>query len=289
MNKKIPITSAVLLALNVSGIQAALILDGTYNLVINTTPTLATSYGGTIPIYGKAGSWNSSFTFGGVPPGGDKRGMTDNGIIVNTAGGARGTSVEGDGYAGSLGITVSNGAIAINSFQVDAVLDTAGGHFVQYSSTASAGSSQTSGTENMYGAVDDLGNMTLNPVGRLGSVSGFAWAYDKRWNYFDVNADPAANYWSFFTTGTATNSGGSITGSQVVNIGDINDDFIDDYKVTLVSASGIGSDWLGFKGVPYAEVWNAKILSAVPVPSAIWLFGSGLLGIAGFTRRRSRR
>ena len=29
-------------------------------------------------------------------------------------------------------------------------------------------------------------------------------------------------------------------------------------------------------------------LSAVPVPAAVWLFGSGLLGLVGFTRRRKQ-
>jgi len=29
-------------------------------------------------------------------------------------------------------------------------------------------------------------------------------------------------------------------------------------------------------------------VSAVPVPAAVWLFGSGLIGLAGFTRRRSK-
>ena len=28
-------------------------------------------------------------------------------------------------------------------------------------------------------------------------------------------------------------------------------------------------------------------ITAVPVPAAVWLFGSGLLGLAGFARRRT--
>jgi hypothetical protein len=29
--------------------------------------------------------------------------------------------------------------------------------------------------------------------------------------------------------------------------------------------------------------------SAVPVPAAVWLFGSGLLGLIGVARRKSRK
>lgn len=49
------------------------------------------------------------------------------------------------------------------------------------------------------------------------------------------------------------------------------------YSLTIVadiSHSGSGSSSLGAQ------------ISAVPVPAAIWLFGSGLLGLAGFSARR---
>ena len=31
---------------------------------------------------------------------------------------------------------------------------------------------------------------------------------------------------------------------------------------------------------------NDPVLQAVPVPAAIWLFGSGLIGLFGFARRK---
>ena len=35
--------------------------------------------------------------------------------------------------------------------------------------------------------------------------------------------------------------------------------------------------------------WNPEVqISAVPVPAAIWLFGSGLLGLVGVTIRRRK-
>ncbi len=36
-----------------------------------------------------------------------------------------------------------------------------------------------------------------------------------------------------------------------------------------------------------AAHWDAATLTAVPVPAAVWLFGSGLLGLAGVARRKA--
>jgi len=40
-----------------------------------------------------------------------------------------------------------------------------------------------------------------------------------------------------------------------------------------------------FAGVSY-QLYLEGVVSAVPVPAAVWLFGSGLLGLAGIARRR---
>ena len=39
----------------------------------------------------------------------------------------------------------------------------------------------------------------------------------------------------------------------------------------------------------YFSVFSAPLTSAVPVPAAVWLFGSGLIGLAGVARRRRNR
>jgi hypothetical protein len=39
-------------------------------------------------------------------------------------------------------------------------------------------------------------------------------------------------------------------------------------------------------GGPIAELSNARAFSVVPVPAAVWLFGSGLLGLVGVARRK---
>ena len=42
----------------------------------------------------------------------------------------------------------------------------------------------------------------------------------------------------------------------------------------------------GFAGVPW-RIHLEGVVSAVPVPAAVWLFGSGLLGLIGFARRKA--
>jgi hypothetical protein len=52
------------------------------------------------------------------------------------------------------------------------------------------------------------------------------------------------------------------------------------------------ADPSGFGGVPYqlhlVGVVNEAVVSAVPVPAAVWLFGSGLLGLVGIARRKKK-
>jgi len=56
--------------------------------------------------------------------------------------------------------------------------------------------------------------------------------------------------------------------------------YVLDYKATVPLG-----DASGFGGVPYVLHLEGTI-SAVPVPAAVWLFGSGLLGLVGVARRR---
>jgi len=63
--------------------------------------------------------------------------------------------------------------------------------------------------------------------------------------------------------------------------------YVLDYKATVPQ-----NDASGFGGVPYVLRLEGSIsgelpaVSAVPVPAAVWLFGSGLLGLVGVARRR---
>ena len=43
----------------------------------------------------------------------------------------------------------------------------------------------------------------------------------------------------------------------------------------------------GFWGSDFIGEWNYAELTPVPVPAAVWLFGSGLIGLIGVARRKS--
>ena len=52
--------------------------------------------------------------------------------------------------------------------------------------------------------------------------------------------------------------------------------------------SSFNSNFLEFDDFSdMAGQWGAVTISPVPVPAAVWLFGSGLLGLAGIARRKT--
>jgi hypothetical protein len=276
--KKLALHSAVAAALGTAGMAlstqaSAIVADGNYDMVINNTPYV-TGVGG---IFGSDGAWNSSFTFGCTPgtKGCGSQYMYDNGSTVLGLGG-----IAGDGVAGIIDISVSGGGISVNSFSVDAIFATAGGTFVQ-GGPAGGMSGSIAGT-----------TMTFDPTGRIGAVSGFPALGTPPWNIDDFSV-PGSTTYQTFSTGTATAATGTINGAGLVNIGDVNGDLVDDYSAILVSAGQVGSAWGGFFGATYFEAWNVSLLSKpgttpIPVPAAVWLFGSGLLGLVGVARRKKQ-
>ena len=85
--------------------------------------------------------------------------------------------------------------------------------------------------------------------------------------------------------GDTANFGGD-TGLATISCGacDVNDA----YTLTYDAHVPLG-DASGFGGVAYSLALSGTIasVSAVPVPAAVWLFGSGLLGLVGVARRKS--
>lgn len=133
----------------------------------------------------------------------------------------------------------------------------------------------------------------------LGSAQGFA-DIDNTWVFFSatgshtqaatlsVATDDGAGNATIDMSGWNVNwNGGDIDMGQganaVVTCGntcEVGDTYTLDY--TAVVPSG------GFTGVNYQLRLEGTIAaaSAVPVPAAVWLFGSGLVGLAGVARRR---
>jgi hypothetical protein len=55
--------------------------------------------------------------------------------------------------------------------------------------------------------------------------------------------------------------------------------------LTNVRLVGVGNNSSSSAVFEYSEVYVSTV-SAVPVPAAVWLFGSGLIGLAGIARRK---
>lgn len=270
---------AVAMGLGVIGQAAAATLTaGSYTMTIRETPE-AYAPGSGLPDVGCTGTVcaNSSFTFGGYPSVSQSNRMTDSGTTVGGVGG-----IAGDGHAGVINFDVNAaGDFTITSFSVDAIGGTAAGTFAQYAPDVSG----------MTGSIDAAGNITFTPTGRIANTSAPAITGNpfNTPNYdFGPDGVPSADdipgAWTPFSTGTlagpnAQAAPNSITGQALDASG----------HAVLVSTNtyGVGPNWGTFDQGIYYEVWSVDIAPAViPVPAAVWLFGSGLLGLVGVARRK---
>ncbi len=137
----------------------------------------------------------------------------------------------------------------------------------------------------------------------------------------DGSESPVSDIWEFFGgtgmhyatsalvdngDGTVDMSGWNVTWNGIASIprGGDTAHFAGDTGLAALScgACGVGDaftldyaahvplgDASGFGGVGYALHLEGSVatVSAVPVPAAVWLFGSGLLGLVGVARRKS--
>jgi len=143
------------------------------------------------------------------------------------------------------------------------------------------------------GNVDADGNISYTPTGRIAAGQFTPYSGTPTWNIDDVSPDASTDYTSF-TSGSMTNYEFIDTDADAIQ-----DTWLEAHtatgatldtslNATIVSAGNIGSAWDVFVNTAYTEIWNVSFTktSAVPVPAAIWLFGSGLIGLTSISRFR---
>ena len=148
------------------------------------------------------------------------------------------------------------------------------------------------------GSVSAGGSLDLDFTGRTGTAQYFPQYAGAAWNLDNNTKVPSTGVYEGFTSGadsnldpntgavalTLTGTALSLT-SSAAGIGT--------WTGTIVSVGNVGAQWTSFDGTPYSEVYNISVSGAVPpavipVPAAVWLFGSGLVGLMGVARRRRK-
>ena len=64
---------------------------------------------------------------------------------------------------------------------------------------------------------------------------------------------------------------------------------VDLFDTLMIGAAPMGSTYDAFGGLQAIAIDNVRVdvdVSVVPVPAAVWLFGSGLLALVGIARRK---
>ena len=223
------------------------------------------------------------FTFGDCVIGG-LGDVSDNAITVRGGG----TGIAGDGKVGSLSFTVGadGNTLTINSLQQDSYTGTAGGDFALNTSAATSS-----------GFISDSGAISLS-LDRSGFPNFFSYLDNSIWNVdnsatiagqgdattgvLDALTSGSDQNWTPGTPATASASG---SGSDLAAAG------AGAWTGSVVNYGNVGAAWAAFDGTPYTEKFNITVngtaaAPAVPVPAAVWLFGSGLLGLVGVARRK---
>jgi len=107
--------------------------------------------------------------------------------------------------------------------------------------------------------------------------------------------DSATSQWFFNLANNSANldsqNGGFTVFGQVLGNGmDIIDAIsaLPSYNITSIHSSFTDVPLNGYAGTydPANQLVYVNNISAVPVPAAVWLFGSGLIGLVGFARRK---
>lgn len=208
---------------------------------------------------------------------------TDNGDLTIKDGISYGSSIAGDGWAGVIKFqTDATGSnFTITSYNLDAMPLGPPDRLYTWADD----------TSQMSGAIDSTGNMSFSTEGRMGIASFFPTIGPQPYNINDSsNVINPSNEWATFTTGTASTSELSGFPNDIISLAGqtLTSDGNNGWNATFVSAGNMGDSWSFFTGTPYTEVWDVSIQAAVvPVPSAFWLFGTGLVCLVNFSKRKS--
>lgn len=255
--KKTAIALAMVAGFGVSTANAATLLPGmTYNVAILADGVSCFTFGNCTTAV--AGSISYLVN-------------NDNDAAANAASTSNPDFGSSNGAAGSEAgqmviTTTSDGAGGVNfvvqSYQMDTYVGTAGGYFATQYGTGEPPAEPTT----MTGSVTAAGVITLDTTGRYGMAQ-----------YFAADSSLGAQPWNAGTSlisGTSVGPAGTITGTDLTST-----------LYGKVVASSTVNGWGFFNGTPYTEVFSMQF-TAVPVPAAVWLFGSGLLGLVGIARRK---
>jgi len=200
-----------------------------------------------------------------------------------------GSGIVGDGLMGVMNFTMdATGDFQVTSYSQDSYLNTTGGTF--YLQDQDGGDGNSNGALMTGNICLGCGNMTFDPTGRDGIAGKFAGTLGLQpWNIDNASDNQGTGLWETFTTLTSSNRTQGFTGGFTLTGSALQDAGNAIWTGTLVSAGNIGTAWGDFDQTQYSEVWDIRIVgtpSQIPVPAAVWLFGSGLLGLVGVARRK---
>jgi len=113
-----------------------------------------------------------------------------------------------------------------------------------------------------------------------GSPSSFSITFDNTVSAFGIWGGAYNNSWTF----SAYDSSNNLIESLNTSISCCSSTFFGMANLGMksVTLSGFG-DWVAFDDLTFKPE-----VSAVPVPAAVWLMGSGLLGLMGFNRKAKK-
>lgn len=107
----------------------------------------------------------------------------------------------------------------------------------------------------------------------------FNLSYSVNIGDYDFTEQTAASFDSEFTVDDPANVGGISAFSMEIGDSSFND--------LSLSYEMSGGTWSATDGNTFNVVSGTFTVSAVPVPAAVWMFGSGLIGLIGVKRKKA--